>query len=1236
MRHIKNSDKDGIYILVHPGVPNSTTTEYGELITEGSLCIDYTYKELYILKNGIWQKYGVGFNGDAYIPLDGTAFNKPVTGDIEFANGISTYSGSSRITHYQNNVNIDSNIKRLNIGDNIIYSSKNTPLIDSLSKSNFITSLLDNNLTMTNSYSNKVFMSIDGVNATISNSNNNTINGRFIGGVLQFINNNTNSFRFNFNDISSIDTVDISSNIDSDISLLNINSGFDTLILNNNALYTNISSFSNSQINTVYKSYITGVMNDSIIQSSNNINTNAHLINTEIKNSTYTNIFGGIIANSSIELSSHNTILTSSNILNMNDVRYSVILGDVSNMDLDNIENNIIINTDGYDIVNAGLGSTSDYNTVLQSKSTVASLIKGNNNFLSNIQNINKTNNIQQFDYNIVFYTDSIIFDSLTTTATSNIIIAKDFNSTVGSNNLIIHNGTTNNVFGKYNFLYGDISLAPGININDGNIILGNNTVNSTITSNNIILGAKNLTNINHNSQDENIILNVDNFLVDDTRTVYLPNTINMVNNGYISKFNANNTTQNNTYYLPNSSGTIALLSDIGAGSDPNAIKRDGTSVTTASIPFAEGLILPNTKLIRNVASTASLVFGDDIATLDTTNVRLNVGSSPSLYGFNLGHKNTTYINLYATQGFGVGDGYGFGFRVNSGIGLDISGTNTVGNVSLSLSTSMLHGLFIIQSIPNTNVTHNYLDIRYNTNVISLTNSNTRIALDLSIGANTPDTTTTLDLQSTTKGVGLPVVTTLPDASRKGNFVYDNADNLRYSDGVNWRTLATVSATTASAVAYVLYNSVNAASSDTSVSVKGDGSILLPYCSLHYALTKMTNTNDKKSVIVMDSGEKEYLPLNESYTWNKSITLNFGVYIIATTALPTGTEPSIVLPPSNGQSTDPLTYLFNAGSGFSLNGGGTLALWNKGLVNMTGDVNVSYVIDGVTILFNQRLINKTSNSLLDVDKTKFYHSNNYETIVTGAYNAYVERDTYCDLCYVGSNYARLNLTRCIFNNTLLSVNTLNGYGVVADSSFYAAGNYTFSYITFNSIDDARYNYTSRNNSFDLVKNNKRTAFKVLSNNCVSIGDRIIGCASGAADMISIEKSYDTKVVATTDITLSGLQTIDGVTLVANDRVLLVGQTDKKQNGIYTVSTTGLTRTTDSLTGLHVDVTHGTVCAETIWKNDNTSINIGVDDIAYYQMGLYCYTLYTPSTSHNGVPMINTSTFVATTTGLTIA
>jgi hypothetical protein len=45
-----------------------------------------------------------------------------------------------------------------------------------------------------------------------------------------------------------------------------------------------------------------------------------------------------------------------------------------------------------------------------------------------------------------------------------------------------------------------------------------------------------------------------------------------------------------------------------------------------------------------------------------------------------------------------------------------------------------------------------------------------------------------------------------------------------------------------------------------------------------------------------------------------------------------------------------------------------------------------------------------------------------------------------------------------------------------------------------------------------------------------------------------------RVVATTDITLSGLQTIDGVSLASGDRVLVTGQTDASENGVYVVPT----------------------------------------------------------------------------------
>lgn len=51
-------------------------------------------------------------------------------------------------------------------------------------------------------------------------------------------------------------------------------------------------------------------------------------------------------------------------------------------------------------------------------------------------------------------------------------------------------------------------------------------------------------------------------------------------------------------------------------------------------------------------------------------------------------------------------------------------------------------------------------------------------------------------------------------------------------------------------------------------------------------------------------------------------------------------------------------------------------------------------------------------------------------------------------------------------------------------------------------------------------------------------------------------------VATSNITLSGLQTINGVTVVEDDRVLLVGQATASQNGIYLASTGTWSRAKD--------------------------------------------------------------------------
>lgn len=58
-------------------------------------------------------------------------------------------------------------------------------------------------------------------------------------------------------------------------------------------------------------------------------------------------------------------------------------------------------------------------------------------------------------------------------------------------------------------------------------------------------------------------------------------------------------------------------------------------------------------------------------------------------------------------------------------------------------------------------------------------------------------------------------------------------------------------------------------------------------------------------------------------------------------------------------------------------------------------------------------------------------------------------------------------------------------------------------------------------------------------------------------------------VATSNVTLSGSQTVDGVTLAAGNRALLIGQTDAKQNGIWLVQTGAWTRPADFATGSSV-------------------------------------------------------------------
>jgi hypothetical protein len=94
-----------------------------------------------------------------------------------------------------------------------------------------------------------------------------------------------------------------------------------------------------------------------------------------------------------------------------------------------------------------------------------------------------------------------------------------------------------------------------------------------------------------------------------------------------------------------------------------------------------------------------------------------------------------------------------------------------------------------------------------------------------------------------------------------------------------------------------------------------------------------------------------------------------------------------------------------------------------------------------------------------------------------------------------------------------------------------------------------------------------------------------------------------EVVSTTDITLSGLQTIDGVSLAANDRVLLVGQTDPVENGLWLAQSGAWTRPADFANGdpagqAYVLILSGNTYTGSAWLCNTPDSIIGTDPIMF--------------------------------------
>lgn len=100
-----------------------------------------------------------------------------------------------------------------------------------------------------------------------------------------------------------------------------------------------------------------------------------------------------------------------------------------------------------------------------------------------------------------------------------------------------------------------------------------------------------------------------------------------------------------------------------------------------------------------------------------------------------------------------------------------------------------------------------------------------------------------------------------------------------------------------------------------------------------------------------------------------------------------------------------------------------------------------------------------------------------------------------------------------------------------------------------------------------------------------------------------------RVATTANITLSGTQTIDGIGVIASDRVLVKNQTTGADNGVYVVAAGAWTRATDFDTspevtaGATIPVEDGTANGDSVWfLATNNPITLATTALTFSKLG----------------------------------
>lgn len=149
----------------------------------------------------------------------------------------------------------------------------------------------------------------------------------------------------------------------------------------------------------------------------------------------------------------------------------------------------------------------------------------------------------------------------------------------------------------------------------------------------------------------------------------------------------------------------------------------------------------------------------------------------------------------------------------------------------------------------------------------------------------------------------------------------------------------------------------------------------------------------------------------------------------------------------------------------------------------------------------------------------------------------------------------------------------------------------------------------------------------------TVGQMNAAVQSAAA---GIDSKPSVRAVSNANITLSGEQTIDGVSVVTGDAVLVRGQSTGSQNGVYIAAAGSWSRrltedATQELTpGAFWFVEEGTAYGKTQWRIENTgSITVGSTSITINQFG--AANTYTAG---NGLTLTGNQFTVDYSTGLT--